>query len=322
MIPALFYTAPAFEDGLGTMAAAAFLTGRDWSEFLAADGYYYKYGQSLWYIIPFLFVDNAVIRYKIMLIFNSALTALIPLIIYHITITYRLADRSNALWIALLTGGLPSVLLYNKYTWAETNLFLIPWLILLFQLKLCMADSLSREKRMICSAGIAALAIYAFMSHQRGIIIVIATTIVMIWIGLYRKENRLVLPYLLTLCLGLATDHFISVWQKASVYAGAELKHNTLADFLKPEIYQKMFTPKGMSAIFYPFIGWLYNCTCSTFGVALAGLGFMVIIFMRCVKRRKFEEVQDMIAVQGLLCFLGAFALGLLFFFSEQLRLS
>ena len=54
VIPALFYTAPAFEDGLGTMATAAYLAGHDWSDFLVEDGYYYKYGQAFWYIIPFM----------------------------------------------------------------------------------------------------------------------------------------------------------------------------------------------------------------------------------------------------------------------------
>lgn len=74
IIPALFYTAPAFEDGLGTMATAAYLSGHDWSSFLAEDGYYYKYGQALWYVIPFMLIDNAVVRYKVMLVINTILT--------------------------------------------------------------------------------------------------------------------------------------------------------------------------------------------------------------------------------------------------------
>ena len=131
VIPALFYTAPAFEDGLGTMATAAYLTGHDWSTFLAEDGYYYKYGQSLWYILPFLLIDHAVIRYKVMLVINSALTALIPVAAYDISVRYMAVDQSDALWVSALTGLFPSILLYNKYTWAETNLLLIPWLILL-----------------------------------------------------------------------------------------------------------------------------------------------------------------------------------------------
>ena len=40
IVPAFFYTAPAFEDGLGTMATAAYLAGHDWSAFLGEDGYY------------------------------------------------------------------------------------------------------------------------------------------------------------------------------------------------------------------------------------------------------------------------------------------
>lgn len=318
VVPALFYTAPAFEDGLGTMATAAFLTGHNWSSFLAEDGYYYKYGQALWYIIPFLIIDNAVVRYKVMLAVNSMLTAFIPVLSFHISIKYMLVDKSGAFGISLLTGILPSVLLYNKYTWAETNLFLIPWLILLLMSELYDAVQCSVRKKVLYSAGIAALSVYAFMSHQRGIIILIASTIVILWIARCKKGNVSICAYAAVLTAGLAADRLISVWQKANVYAGAVLKHNTLADFLKPEIYQKLFTIRGMKAMLYPFIGWLYNCTCSTFGIAFIGLCFMLIAAVKCIRYKKIENVDNIAAVQGLLCFLGAFALGLLFFFQSS----
>ena len=130
---------------MGTMASAAFLTGHDWSRFLAEDGYYYKYGQALWYIIPFVFLDNAATRYKVMLVINSRLTSLIPVTAYHIAVKYMLSDKRNAFAISLLTGLFPSILLHNKYTWAEMLLFVIPWLIVTLLLKLYI-DDISKKK--------------------------------------------------------------------------------------------------------------------------------------------------------------------------------
>lgn len=113
-------------------------------------------------------------------------------------------------------------------------------------------------------------------------------------------------------------DRVISVWQKANVYAGAVLRHNTLADFLKPEIYQKMFSAKGVEALFLPFVGWLYNCACSTFGIALVGLCFMSARCWKWIRKKGSRSALDVIAGEGILCFLGAFALGLLFFFQSS----
>jgi len=298
------------------MASAAFLTGHDWSGFLAQDGYYYKYGQALWYIIPFALIDNAAIRYKVMLVINSILTSLIPVIAYHITVKYHFSDKRNAFAISLLTGLFPPMLLYSKYTWAETLLFVIPWLIVMLLLKLYMDDGISGNK--ICSAAVAALAVYAFMVHQRGMVIVLATTITVLIIAYRRKGRVSIISYMSVLVLGLLIDGNISKWQKMNVYAGAVLEHNTLADFLKPEIYQKMFTLKGIKAIVTPLIGWLYNCTCSTFGLALAGLCLMFGIVVKLMKDKEHKEAKDIIAMQGTLCFLGSLALGLLFFFQSS----
>ena len=130
--PAFFYTAPAFEDGLGTMATAAYLAGYDWSDFLAADGYYYKYGQSLWYLLPFFLIPHAVLRYRVMLIINSVLTSFIPVLAWRIAEGKLHIEKRTAFLIAFLTGIYPSILLYSKYTWAETNLMVLPWVCLLY----------------------------------------------------------------------------------------------------------------------------------------------------------------------------------------------
>lgn len=318
VIPALFYTAPAFEDGLGTMATAAYLAGHDWSDFLVEDGYYYKYGQAFWYIIPFMFTNNVVFRYRLMLVINTVLTSFIPVIAYRIAMKYKLADRADAFAISLLTGIMPCILLYNKYTWAETNLFLIPWLILMLEADLYVDNEVCTAKKKIYSALIATFAVYAFMSHQRGIIIVMATTMMIFLMGCCRKGCVSVLSYLSALVLGLVIDRFLSVWQKEYVYDGAVMMHNTLADFLKPEIYQKLFSSKGVEALIKPFIGWLYNCSCSTFTISLAGLCLMIAATTGCIHKRRIESVKDILAGQGLLCFLGAFALGLLFFFQSS----
>ncbi|MBO5147023.1 MAG: hypothetical protein J6C19_16105 [Lachnospiraceae bacterium] len=318
VIPALFYTAPAFEDGLGTMGTAAYLTGHDWSAFLAADGYYYKYGQALWYILPFALIDNAVIRYKVMLAVNSMLTSLIPLIVYRISCKYIRMEQKRAYLTALIVGWMPSILLYNKYTWAETNLMVLPWVILLLQCKLCFDRECCTFRKCFYSALLALAAVYTFMSHQRGLVVVLAATITTFILWRLRKNCISMTAYLAGLTAGLFSDRMLCAWQKAQVYAGAVMEHNTLADFLKPELYHKLLSWQGVLTLIKTGFGWLYHSVCSTFGLAFIGIVFMVLLVVRVFRRRTLDCAVEIVALQGILSFLGAFALGLLFFFESM----
>ena len=244
LLPALFYTAPAFEDGLGTMASAAYLAGYDWSGFLSSDGYYYKYGQSFWYLLPFLLIPTAVVRYRVMLAVNSALVSLIPVLAWKVVRRLRIKGRA-AFVISFLTGLYPPILLYSKYTWAETNLMVLPWAALLLLLRLY---GEGEERRMRDSVLLAATVVYAYMSHQRGMVLILAVVLTLICLEAASRRATQRGPcggkrkgvcwtaFLLTLAAGLLLDSVLSGWVKAVVYDGAVMEHNTLRDFLDPEL--------------------------------------------------------------------------------------
>ncbi len=320
-VPALFLTAPPVEDALGTMASAAYISGVDYREFLAADGFFYKYGQALWYLPVFLFVRNAVIRYKVMLIVNSALDAFVPVIAHRIASKYLLQDARTSFLLALITGMCPSMLLYDKYTWAEPVLFLMPWVVtyLLLELKENERGSIKLSTLLVWSC------VYAFMSHQRGIVLVIATVLFLIIYRMVSGRN-LVAPaaFIFNLVAALAVDRALKYWLREVVYLGVKPKHNTLAAFLKPEIYHKLFSAQGQAVVFKTAFGWLYNCAVSTMGVGLLGLFIMCALAVSFVIRKKVEilsgfsdrqiSTQQIISLLGTLLFIGSLLLGILFF--------
>ena len=346
LLPALFYTAPAFEDGLGTMAPASYLAGYDWSGFLASDGYYYKYGQSLWYLLPFLLIPTAVARYRVMLAVNSALVSLIPMLAWKVA--RRLGIKGQAAFvIALLTGLYPPILLYSKYTWAETNLMVLPWAVLLLLLRLY---GEGEGRRMRDSVLLAAAAVYAYMSHQRGMVLILAVVLTLICLEAASRRAAQCGPcggkrkgvcrtaFLLTLAAGLLLDSVLSGWVKAVVYDGAVMEHNTLRDFLDPELYRKLLSPKGLRVVLDTAAGWLFHSGASTFGCAFLGLFFLLGVVWKRLRGQKkqgqekqrqekrgqgtWEEDQGepeylAVSLLGLFCYFGAMALGLLFFFQD-----
>lgn len=340
LIPAFFYTAPAFEDGLGTMATAAYLAGYDWSNFLAADGYYYKYGQSLWYLLPFFLIPHAVLRYRVMLIINSVLTSFIPVIAWRIAEGKLHIEKRTAFLIAFLTGIYPSILLYSKYTWAETNLMVLPWVCLLLLLKIYGIEERHRGRDSIF---LAVTVVYAYMSHQRGMVLILAVTLTLVCPQFtlqrmscmrcvshntscgshsaipYDEKKGIFWPaYLLTLGAGLLVDFILSGWQKTYVYAGAVMEHNTLRDFLQPELYRKLLSEEGLRVVLDTVVGWLFHSGASTFGCAFLGLLFMIGVVWRWLRGQERQEYGYLVvSLMGLFCYFGALALGLLFFFQE-----
>ncbi|HJA92821.1 MAG TPA: hypothetical protein H9717_06850 [Candidatus Eisenbergiella merdipullorum] len=322
-IPALFYTAPAFEDGLGTMASAAYLAGYDWSAFLAADGYYYKYGQSLWYLLPFFLIPQAVLRYRVMLLINSVLTSFIPVLAWRIAAGKLHIEKRTAFFIAFLTGIYPSILLYGKYTWAETNLMVLPWVCLLLLFRIYGTEERHRIRD---SVFLAAAVIYAYMSHQRGMVLILAVTLTLVCLQcafrfkLHGAGKRGICwpSYLLTLGAGLLADSVLSGWLKAYVYAGAVMEHNTLRDFLQPELYRKLLSAEGLRVVLETAAGWLFHSGASTFGCAFLGLLFMIGVVWKWLRGREGQEEGYLIlSLLGLFCYFGALALGLLFFFQD-----
>ena len=312
--PVFLLTAPFVEDSLGTMATAAYLTGHNWSVFLAEDGYFYKYGASIWYLLPFAVTDDPILRYRLILVVNGLL---------HLCMVWlcdrllrRLGQGKKALPIALLVGLLPSALLYSKLTWAEPVLFLIPWVVLHLLLSLNSGD-LSPLRRKLFSALLALAAVYAYMSHQRGIVIVAATTLTVFIVNWKRKgrPKPVHFPfYTASLILALMADHFLTKWEKAAVFGGVELQHNTLSQILHSGL-GRMLSPKGLAVLGKAIIGWLFHSGAATFGLAFVGLLVMVITLFSSLRKREAMQDRYVVSAFGVLCYFGAFALGLLFFF-------
>lgn len=120
--------------------------------------------------------------------------------------------------------------------------------------------------------------------------------------------------YISGLIIFIALDRLMNSWLRSTVYRGIQPKHNTLSGFLRPEIYQKVFSPGGQKVVFSTLLGWLFNVSVSGACITMLGLGFMFVILFK-KKTADSDKKLALLSIQGLLSFAGAFALGVLFFF-------
>ena len=330
-IPAFFLSAPQVEDALGTMGAAAYLTGHDWGDILVEKGFFYKYGQTIYFLPIFLIIKNPAIRYKFLLMANSIVTAFIPVIIYKLSTKHLKMANEDAVFISLITGCMPGTLLYAKLTWAEPVLFLIPWLIILIVMELegivaalqNVSSSESDEpkgrllnKQRLLSALLAWVSVYAFMCHQRGIVIVLGTILFLIIFRISRRV-QLIHPvlFIINLALAMILDRVFNALLKLYVYRGELLKYNLLSSFFDLEIYRKMFSAKGFPVLLKSIMGWLFNSAASGIGITLLGLVVCAMCGFGLKKKGLFSPKLQTISLLGSIFYFGSFLLGLLFFF-------
>ena len=117
------------EEFAGASAAAVFL-GRDWTEIMPAVDSIGGFLRGIPYI-PAMLCPDPVIQYKLIMLINSALYALIPLAAFRLTAKLGVEMLGKRLLITLICGIFPSVLTYSHYMLSGPLAAVFIWLLLL-----------------------------------------------------------------------------------------------------------------------------------------------------------------------------------------------
>ncbi len=312
------FSTPTFGDGINPLALGFKLRGDDWTSYLMADGYYYKYGQMLFYLPFIVLIKNNVVLYRVLLLINSLLISLIPVCAFQIVTKYLNCVNKKVSWgIALLIGVIPAVTLNSKYTWSEPILMLIPWLIMLLFMKAMEKENSRKEKRLY-GLLIGILQTYAYMVHNRGIVILIASLLCVLLIRFMLKEKCISMFSYLSATIGLCMlDLFMAPRLKEYLYGTGANLIGEGKGIINKGFIKNLFSETGLKTIGEEFAGWIFANASSTLGLSVLGIVisfFVIIHFWRFLKDSKKEFI---LVFFSLLCFLGALALGSLFFFND-----
>lgn len=313
----LFLNIPKIPDEVNPLAFGFFLKGNDWSQYLMADGYYYKYGQLLFYLPFLLMIQDKIILYRTLLLINSIIASCIPVCAFKIVSVY-LKSKNNIknFMLALLIGTIPAVVFNSKLCWAEPILMLIPWVILLLILR-SMEKQHMEKITWLNSILIAMVSVYAYMVHSRGIVFLIATIICIVFIRFKLKNKGIkCIPFLGTVFILLIFDIQISKIIKSILYSKEELIGGSIS-WLNKEMILNLFSLKGMKVYLEEIFGWLFSSITGTYG--LTGLGLIISFFLIIQVKRweKYSEQELIIVLFSFLCFIGALVLGTLFFYND-----
>ena len=317
VIPALRLHMSMTVDELGTFANSALLAGYDWTDAVHSAGdYYYKYGTALFYTLPYIFIKDSIVLYRVLMAINGLLLGTTALMAYLVCRKHMgVKSENQALAFALAGAGVPAALLHCIYGRADYVLVMMPWLVLLCLLEANAAQS--KSKKILFSVFAALGAIYTYMSHSRGLVMVIALFLTVICARLIFKIRAVHVPaYLIATLLGLIADRELTSFFKKGIWGTYGAGHASMEALHLGDL-RKIFTFTGIKVLLKAVIGWCYTIFTSTVGLVLIGLIAALIILVCALRKKKeIKEQEVLAALLGILNFLGSMALGILFFYS------
>ena len=308
---------PVTNDEVSTLANDAYLLDLDWRPFIQSSGnYYFKYAQALLYYPFFLLFHDTETLLHVLLTWNSLFAALIAPICYAICRRHlNIANTKRAFGLALTAGLTPAPLLYAGYARADIAIIVTPWLVVLSLLEGNRASDQSKRNFVFWSLGAALFSVFSFMSHSRGVVLIIATAMVVFFARFFLKRKLVSLPvYVVLSGILLVADRFLTRFFKSAVWTNG-FRGASLEGFNFREL-MKIFTPQGFVNFIRLLIGWTYNMFTSTFGLSALGLLAAFLLFL-CIFRKKdrLTDSQSVLVLFLLLLFLGTLAMSALFFF-------
>lgn len=307
-------------DETGTVANSAFLAGYNWNDWVnCTGGYFYKYGQAIFYFPILKLVSNPYLIYKLMLFVNGVILAWIPVIAYTILRKHlKQEDKAKCTLASLCISVIPATVLYSLYARADVMLTAFAWITLYVVLE-CM-EAESRKKRIVLSVLIAFVSVYMYMCHSRGIVFVIAVFMVVFVIRFLMKNKHICFSaYVISLVVWMYTDDKLTHYFKNSIW-GSGTKKNTLEN-VNVDKYANLLTAGGIETVIKNVTGWLFNTFLGTYGLAVLGIAFALVGVVCYITRKKdITPKEAVISLYSVLVYFGTLAMSVLFSFGSNYK--
>lgn len=325
---------PPVLDEVGTMANAAFLAGYDWTECVYAMGSHnYKLGAALFYYPGFLLFKDPYAIYRSALFANAMIISLATPYAYaivrkHLLPTAQVAEPDSVInrvipaLMAVVVSVLPSVCLHSMYAKSEPLLITIPWIIIWLILEgLDCSETGNSRRKAILSVAVSFVSVYAYLTHTRGLVIVIALFITNLCMQLItRRKPFSWIPYISSTAVFIVLERLITGYMNRHIYLYG-LKHGTLESAGLGALRQ-LLTIAGIKSMLKLIIGWLYNVFVASYGMIIVGLLITLFFIFRAFAYKRSYGGRDAIPCKetaitafSFLNFCGSFAMGALFFF-------
>lgn len=307
-------------DETGTVANAAYLAGYNWNDWVNhTGGYFYKYGQAIFYYPIMKMVSNPYLIYKFMMFMNGLILGWIPVMAYLILRKHlNQEDKAKCTLIALCISVIPATVLYSLYARGDIMLIAFAWITLYVMLESMEAEG--KRKQIVLSGLTAFVSVYMYMCHSRGIVFIIAVFMVVFIMRFILRNKRICYSaYFVSLIASLYIDDRLTHYFKDNIW-GDGIKKNTFAN-VNTHKYANLFTAEGLETVVKHVTGWLFNSFLGTYGFIILGIFFAFAgIVCYITKKKDITGKEIVINMYAVLVYFGTLAMGVLFSFGSNYR--
>ena len=317
---------PVISDETTTMGNAAWLEGFDWSWMIASlGGLYYRYAQALMTIPFFNWFDNPSSIYRCSMVLQALIHTTIVPIVYIICIRHlHVRSSVKSVLMGMAVCLVPSIALYVLYYRGDYLLSVLPWYILLFYLETIKAEeSKNKKARIIYTVLMGFFCALAYMSHTRGIVLIIAVIMSAVIIRILSKRSSLNWTVLfLTLVILFLIDKKAGQVFKDALYSLSGLNANAL-ETTDMGAYFNVFSFSMLKDLFMLCVSWLCTLMTTTQGLVLIGALVSLVLLARTfiLKTINVTVEEKTVVLFSILVFAGYYAVGALFFKGTYLSL-
>lgn len=318
LVFALRLNIPPVVDEVGTLGNTALLMGYDWSETLFVQGgCYFKYGYALlYYPLMRIFTDSYML-YKACLALNVVINSFIPVIAHTILRKYFNRGRAESVFLSMAVYLLPSAFFYTLYTKADSVLIFLPWPMLLILLRLSELEKSAKDTflRIVLSVILAFLGVFSFMAHTRGIVNYLALVLAIILIHAVCRTKTVSYVFFAVTSAGFfRLDSKLSAYFKSNLFGVYGTRYSSIESY-DFDALKLIFTREGALDFLKDFVGTAYNVLASTWGIAAIAVFGGFILVIRYIRNKNTATPQETVAAIFIwLCFVGTFAMSVLYF--------
>lgn len=208
-----------FPEEITVAGTAAYLSGKDWSVLLKSIDSGGGYFQAIFYVPLFFLFNTPYAIYKAMLVANSLLISIIPLIVYHIAAKLGIERVRHKLMISLSCGMYVSYIVCSKFISCDTISAVLCWVMLLCVF--CSWNKKNKGTRFVMSVVLGFLFAAAYAANPQMLAVDAAVlTAVLIAHFAFREKVLNLIVFAASCALSFTAEHFVSATLKQSLWNG------------------------------------------------------------------------------------------------------
>lgn len=206
-----------FPEEITVAGTAAYFSGKDWSELLGSINSSGGYIQAIFYVPLFFLFSTPYAIYKAMLVMNSLLISIIPLIVYHIAAKLGIERVRHKLMISLSCGMYVSYIACSKFVCSDTISAVLCWIMLLCVF--CSWNKKNKGTHFVMSVVLGFLFAAAYAANPQLLAVDAAVlTAVLIAHFAFREKVLNLIVFAASCALSFTAEHFVFAALKQSLW--------------------------------------------------------------------------------------------------------